>query len=192
MAQPANYRDDVINKAAAEEALAGAEPRAYITWRADNSDSDFFLSYNSVTFGRTEHVALLRLPDGSFRCLEGLDRTRFPSLGDFIATRSYLQARAGDAPAAPQSGSSLVRRGKADLPRNMPLPLPKAPQGTPHNSHFEPPELPTFSPKVHNLIFAFAGVLAVILGAWCFVEYRAHEGVSGGRRLSVHRGWPPL
>lgn len=140
MAKSANYRDDVISREAAEIALQGSEHRAYITWRINYSDSDFFLSYNSVTFGRIEHIPLLRLSDGSFRCLEGLDRTRFPSLGDFVATRSYLHSSSEATPSssATQSGT-LVHRGKADLPRNMPLPKPKAPPRAPHSEHFEPP-----------------------------------------------------
>ena len=178
MARPANYRDDVINRVAAEEALKGSEARAYITWRLNYSDSDFFLSYNSVTFSRIEHVSLLRLPDGSFRCLEGLDHTRYPSLGDLIATRNYLRPTNSEAAQTSNSGSNraAIHRGTADIPRNMPLPLPKAPKESPHLANFEPPLPPTFSVKTHNRIFAFLGVLAIALIAWSIIEYRAHEG----------------
>ena len=40
MALAANYRDDIIDKSSAVDALRGSEGRAYITWRALNSDSD--------------------------------------------------------------------------------------------------------------------------------------------------------
>ena len=42
---------------------------------------------------------------------------------------------------------------------------------------------PTFSPAVHNVIFALAGIVAVSLSVWCYVEYRAHERawMKGGR-----------
>jgi hypothetical protein len=122
MAYPANYRDDVCDKKAAAEALKGAPVRAYITWRLNFSDSEFFLSYNSVAFG-ISHIPILRLPDGYFRCMEGLDKTRYPSLGDFLATRQYLQAPhdRSPAPATASSGADGLtqrkRMGKEYLPR---------------------------------------------------------------------------
>ncbi len=122
MSYPANYRDDATDKKSAADALRGSEPRSYITWRLNYSESDFFLTYNSVAFG-ISHIPLLRLPDGYFQCLDGLEKTRFPSLGDFLATRSYLQAPVSESDSSSANNSGLVQRkrgsGKEYLPRRF-------------------------------------------------------------------------
>ena len=91
----AHFREDVGDKRAADRAMVGQPNKSYITWRLGASEDKFCLSYNSESFGgKTTHVDLTRLPDGSFKATVGHDATAFATLGDFVATRRYVESDA--------------------------------------------------------------------------------------------------
>ena len=90
-----HFREDVSDRAAAERVLRPHAARAYVTWRVGETDDQFVVSYNSAAFGRTEHVALRRSPDGSFQPSASIGddaATPYATIADFIVTRRYLDA----------------------------------------------------------------------------------------------------
>lgn len=186
------FREDVGDKATAERVLRGHAARAYITWRAGDSDSAFWLSHVSATVPGVSHVPLRRLPSGAFIATRSVGDDadqQYPTLADFIASRHYLDAApavatlaAAPAAADGAGGGELHRRaaasaalaplgGRADVPADLPLPtgMPK-PVG---DEDLVVP--PTCSHATQRLLFAACVALAGVLVAWTRHEYAKHE-----------------
>jgi hypothetical protein len=184
------FREDVGDKAAAERVLRGHAPRSYITWRAGESDSAFWLSHVSATIPGISHVPLRRLPSGAFVATRSVGDDadqQYLTLADFIASRRYLDAApavATVAAAADGAADSLHRRaiasaalaplgGHADVPADLPLP-----SGVPKPVGGDDPDLvvpPSCSHATQRLLFAACVVLAGALVAWTRHEYAKHE-----------------
>lgn len=187
-----HYREDVSDKAAAERVLKPHPPRAYISWRVGTSDDQFVVSYNSAAFNRTEHVALRRLPSGSFQPSQsvGEDASRpYDTLAEFIATRRYIDvAKAvSTVPAGSGNSSSELHRrntgapsapalgGRAEVPAELPLPVPKA-SGTEADEEALIIH-PTCSHGTQKALFGVCIVLAGVLAAWTYREFGHHESL---------------